>query len=206
MIRRREGGGRGFVDGTVRGERLRGSQAIRKVANVVLHRRVPERFEMEFVHFRKSLRGSPMLEGNAIRGEKYAGAIAAEPAMNENRLLGAFGNRREELGHLLVGRRRPAIARNQNIFHSKFFRLLSLVLAVVSEFAAQIDDGGDAAFFQFFQSLFVRLRAAIEMMVQFSGILDALDVNFSGEGGISLRSVGSFRMPRGSVRRKGEEN
>ena len=73
-----------------------------KIADEGFHRRMPETVEAEEIHFIHGLLGGPALEGHAVGGDKNAGAIVAEAAMNENPFLRMVTKDLEELGDLLV--------------------------------------------------------------------------------------------------------
>src|SRR5215471_18142415 len=111
-------------------------EPVGKTTNVGLHRRMPETFEMESVHFPKSLFGRPAFECNAVSGDKYTGAITAQPAMHENFVAWPLANQRKELRDLFVGWRRPAIPRNGDQLHAAGFCLDRLGFHSPTEFAS----------------------------------------------------------------------
>ena len=64
---------------------------------------MPDGVEMKIVHFRDGLLWSPVIECHAVRGNKYAGAILAQPAMNKNCLLWLPRDGVEKVSNLCVG-------------------------------------------------------------------------------------------------------
>ena len=63
------------------------------------------------------------------------------------------------------------------------FRLKSLALACVRRFFAEIDDGGDAKFFQFVKIGKMGLRAAKKRIGNFSGVGNARKRDFLSDCG-----------------------
>ena len=112
-----------------------------KTTNVGPHRRMPETFEMESVHFPKSLFGRPSFECNAVSRDKYTGAITAQPAMHENFVAGPLANQREELCDLFVGWRRPAVPWNADKVHAAGFRVAAFCFHRAVKFARASQQG-----------------------------------------------------------------
>jgi hypothetical protein len=176
-----------------------------KMLDVTLHIRMKEGIEVKGVHFRYGLLRCPVIKRDSISGDEYAGAIFAVPAMDEHRLLRVLGKCMEEFADLLVARIAPAVTGNQNEFHAKAFGVFLFIGALLMEFAAQINNRGDALFSQRFDALLVRLRAAIQMLVDFSGTVDAIKMNFFRERRFFLRRRVSFELLRENRRRGHEE-
>ena len=148
-----------------------------KATNVGLHRRMPETFEMESVHFPKSLFGRPSFECNAVSRDKYTGAITAQPAMHKNFVAGPPANQREEICDLFVGWRRPAVPWNADKVHAARFRVGAFCFHRAVKFAAQVNKGVYTELLQFVHTLEIWLCSAIEKVVQFAGVGDPMDVN-----------------------------
>jgi hypothetical protein len=170
------------------------------------HRGVPEAVEAEEIHFFGGLLGGPFLDGHAIDGGENAGAIVTEAAVHKDFLAGIVAEEREKLDDLFIGGRIPAADRNVDKAHAQGFGVLALPDDFFAILAAQINDGGDAQNLQFREAHFPRLRAAIQDIVDFSGVGNSGDDDFFamsrlGEGGSgSLRRLRS-RL-RGSLREK----
>src|ERR1700739_5005865 len=110
---------------------------------------MPSVVETEGIHLGEGLLGGPMVEGNAIAGDEDAGAIVAEATMNKNgfaRSLAEQGKKLCDLRGRWIGK---TADRNRNETDAESFGARAFQLAGVGRFAAQIDDGGDAEFFQF---------------------------------------------------------
>ena len=182
-----------------------GIQASGEIVNKRFHRGVPEAVEAEEIHFFGGLVGGPLLDGHAIDGGENAGAIVAEAAVQEYFLPGIVAEEREKLDHLFVTGRGPATNGNVDEAHAQGFGVLALPDDFFAILAAQIDDGSDAQNFELREAHFTRLRAAIQDIVDFSGVGNSGDVKFfavsrRGEG----RSGGSCRGLRGCLRKKGK--
>jgi len=158
---------------------------------------VPEAVETEEIHFLDGLVGEPMIVRHAIGGDEDAGAIVAEPAMNENLVVVIF-EKRKKLRDLVIGRSRPAADRNVYEVHADGFGLLLFPFDFVWIFAAKIDNGRDAEFFEFRDALGKRLCATKKRIVDSSSVGDTGEFQFfaerdRGDGGrrIILRRRGS---------------
>jgi hypothetical protein len=178
-------------------------QARREILDKSPHGGVPEAVEAEEVHFFGGLLGGPFFDGHAIDGGENAGAIVAEAAVHEDFLPGIVAEEREKLDDLFVGWRIPATNGNVDKAHAHGFGMRALPHDFFAVFAAQIDDGGDAQQFQLRETHFPGLRAAIQDIVDFSGVgnsgdLDFLAVSRLGEG----RSGSLRRRLSGSLRKK----
>jgi len=160
---------------------------------------------MKCVHFFQSVLGLPMVESNTIGRKKNAGAIAAEPTVNEYFPFGPLGNKREEFGHLFVGRRTPTIARKEDKFHTERFGFSPFVGTFAAKFTAKIDNHGDAEFLQRVQTFIGWLCAAIKIRVEFSGILHAVNMNFFRELRMLFRNRNGLGELRRTKRGKAEE-
>ena len=165
-----------------------------KIADVFFHGGMPEPFEMEVVHFFQSVLRRPMLKGDAIRGDKDASTIVAKPTMYVERFLWPFLEKREELNELFVLWRRPATGADVNELHGVRFCPLFFGCDGTLALAAQIDNGVDTDFFQLLDTFFVRLRTAVEKIVDLAYGRKSIQLNFlcerrpgrpSGAGGTS---------------------
>ena len=83
-----------------------------KIFNINPHRGVPEVFEVEKEHFLKRPFCGPMLKGDAVSGKEQAGAIVAQPAMDEELFLTILLKQGKELNEFFVIGRRPAARGN----------------------------------------------------------------------------------------------
>lgn len=125
---------------------------------------------VEFAHFLDGLLGRPTLEGNAVRSDKHAAAIAAQPAMNEDFPAGLLPDQREESSDFFICGQSPARARQ--IDKSNVQRLCSLPFSLCRPWrlTAQIDDGIDAEPLELFHSVIFGLPATIEEIVDLAEI------------------------------------
>lgn len=71
---------------------------------------------------------------------------------------------------MVVGWRRPTADGDIDEMDADRFRLLAFPSERASIFAAKIDDGGDAEFFELYEPFGVRLSAAEEGIVYFSSV------------------------------------
>jgi hypothetical protein len=198
---------------TERSECGRGFQALGEIVDKSFHGGVPESVEAEEIHFLGGLLGGPFLHGHAIDGGENAGAIVAEAAVEEDFLPGIVAEEREKLDDLFVGRGVPAANGNVEEAHAQGFGVLALPDDSFAVLAAQIDDGGDAQNLQLGEAHFTRLRAAIQDVVDFSGVGNSGDDDFfavsgrweGGSGGRRRRRRGSLRKKRKGKKEKGGE-
>lgn len=138
---------------------------------------MPETVETEEIHFFDGLLRRPVIVRHAIGGDENAGAIVAEPAMNENFFVFIF-EQRKKFRDLIVGGRRPPADGNVDKVHAGRFGLLAFPFDLVGIFAAKVDDGGDAQFLQLFEASRQRLCAAEKGIVDFSGVGEAGELEF----------------------------
>lgn len=164
-----------------------GAESVRKVAYKGDHGTVPVRMEAEREHFRYGLIGRPALEGNAVGGDEDAGAILAKFAVNEDFLGRRFTKESEELGELNGGRRGETADRNRNEVNAERIGARTFQISSVGSFTAQVDDGGDAEFFEFGEIGKVRLRAAKKRIRNFSGVRNSANGDFCDERGRGSR-------------------
>src|SRR6266568_9160921 len=68
-------------------EGRRGTQMIRKVADELLHGRVPEAVETEEIHLTHRLLRRPFVHRHAVGGDKHARAVVPKEAMHEDPLF-----------------------------------------------------------------------------------------------------------------------
>ena len=166
---------------------------------------MPERVEVELVHFGESLLRRPVLESHAIGGDKYAGAVFAVVAVNEDGLLRTLRQNAEEFRHLFVRRTRPIPFGNQHKLHSEALCLRFFTVTSAAIFAAQIDHGRDTEFSQRLHAFGIRLRAAEEMVTDFSCVVDAGQLNSFRKRRIFVRNGDRLRLwcrKRGREREK----
>ena len=202
----RSGGGGGLRSQSAKGSEGGGRlQALGKIANEGFHRGMPEAVEAEEVHFLGGLFGGPFLEGHAIGSDENTGAIVAKTAVHENFLARSAAEEGEKLNELFVGWGRPATDGNVHEAHAERFGGFALPYDFVETFAAQIDDGGDAQFFQFNKAVFLGLCAAVENFGDFAGVVDSGDVQFLSVSGANDGRSGGLRGILGENRRGKEE-
>ena len=171
-----------------------GVEAGGKAADEGDHGGMPKAVEAEEIHFFQGLLGGPFFDGHPISGDEDAGAVIAVAAMHENLLSGVIAEIGKELQNLLVGGRGPSADGDVYEAHAQGFRLATLPEDFFAVFAAEIDDGGDAEFFKFGEALGPRLRAAVEMIVNFSAIGNGGDVKFFSVSRMHFRSCRGLRM------------
>jgi hypothetical protein len=138
-------------------------------------------------HFLKSLLRRPPIKGDAVGSDKYSGAIATQPAVDEYSSSRPLPNNGKKLSDLFIPRRRPAVSRYVDETHAQGFRLPAFFFDYVMPFASEIDDGVDAAFLKLLNSFLIRLRATVKKFVDIAGIRDAWDVDFACESDLLRR-------------------
>lgn len=158
---------------------------------------MPEAVETKEIHFLDGLLWRPVVVRHAIGGDENAGAIVAEAAVNENFFVVIF-EEGKKLRDLIVGGRRPAADGNVDEANAGGFGLLAFPFYFVRIFAAKIDDGSDAEFFELRDAFGARLGAAKKRVVDFSGVGETGKLQFfsernRGDGGrrIILRRRGN---------------
>src|SRR5713101_8372771 len=166
---------------------------------------MPEAVEAKEIHLVHGLFGGPFLDGHAIDGGENAGAIVAEAAVQENFLPRIVAEQREKLYDLFVGWRGPATDGNVLKAHAERFGALALPGDFFAILAAQIDDGGDAQYFQLREAHFPGLCAAIKGLADFSGVVNSRDMNFFSVSRLrESRSGGRRGVRRSRLSRKGK--
>src|SRR6266436_5264553 len=186
-----------------RNESRGGVQARGKVADESAHRGMPESIESEKVHFFQGLLRWQFFEGHAVNSHKNAGAVIAIAAVHKDLFLRAVSEDPKKLHDLFVGRRRPSADRDMNEANPQRFRSFFFPVNFLLVFAAEIDNGGAAEFFQLDQAGISRLGAAIQMIVDFSGVRNASDAQFFAVSGVHLGRSGSLHLIlRGDARGK----
>src|SRR5260370_42189013 len=156
----------------------RGIQARREIVDKSFHRRVPETVKAEEIHFFQGLIGRQLLHSHAVDGGEHAGAIVTEAAVDEDFLPRAVAEKREKLGNLFIAWRRPATDRNVDKAHAQRFGVFAFPKDLFVVFAAQIDNGGDAQYFELRENDVLRVRAAIEEIRDFSSVGNSGDAYF----------------------------
>jgi len=180
-----------------------GIQASGEIVDKRFHGGVPEAVEAEEIHFLGGLVGGPFLDGHAIDGGENAGAIVAEAAVQEYFLTGIVAEEREKLDDLFVAGRGPATDGNVDEAHAQGFGVLALPDDFFAILAAQIDDGSDAQNFELREAHFTRLRAAIQDIVDFSGVGNSGNDDFFTVSRLREGGSGSLRRSlRGRLRKK----
>jgi len=187
------------------GEGWGGVEAGGEIADERDHGRVPESVEAEEEHFVQGLLGGPFFDGHAVGGDEDAGTVVAKTAMHEDFLIGIVAEERKELNDLCVRGWSPAADGDVDETHAERFGLLALLFDSFLVFAAKINDGGDAEFFEFGQALRFGLRAAIEMIVDFAAIGNGGDVKFFSVGRTHFGGCGIF-LPRERARLEKESS
>lgn len=180
--------------GAERGEGGGRIEAGGEIADKSDHGGMPEAVETEEVHFFQCLLGGPFFDGHAIGGHEDAGAVVAIAAMHENLLVGVIAKVGKELQDLFVGGRGPSADGDVDETHAQGLGLAALPEDFFAILAAEIDDGGDAEFFEFGKALGPRLRAAVEMIVNFSAIGNGGDAKLFSVSRMQLRSRGRLWM------------
>ena len=146
-----------------------------------------------------------MIEGDAVGGDEYAGAIFTEFAVNENCMRRGFAEQFEEFGELRGSGRGKSAHGNRDKMNAERFRFQPFAIARLPRFSAQIHDSVDAEFLQFGEIGKMRLSAAKKVIGDFSSVGNAWDRDFCSDDGI--RSSGKRRrLPkrnRVSEERKG---
>ena len=148
--------------------------------------------ESEEIHFFNGLPREPAVVSHAVGGDENAGAVVAELAVNKYFFL-FISEEGEKLRDLRVRGWRPAADGDINKVQSERFGLFTLLFDEGGVFAAKIDDGGDTEFFEFFDAFGMRLRAAKERIVNFSGVGKAGEFEFLAVG----RTKNWWRIGRG---------
>lgn len=152
-----------------------GLQAIRQSADKGDHRGMPGVVETESVHFGQRLIGGPMIESDTIGGDEDTGAVVAEPAVNEDSLSGRLAKERKELRKLPGSRIREAANGNGDEMHAERLGTRAFRLSGARGTGTQIDDCGDAEFFQLCESVQTGLRATKKLLGNFSRVRNAVN-------------------------------
>ena len=159
-----------------------GLQTIRQSANKGDHRRMPGVVEPEGVHFGQSWIGGPVIEGDTIGSDEYAGAVVAEAAVNKDSLLGGLAKERKELRKLRGSGIREAANGNGDEMHAERLGTRALRLASARGSGTQIDDRSDAEFFQLCECVQTGLPTSEKPFGNFSGVGNAANEQFFGKG------------------------
>jgi len=138
---------------------------------------MPEIVEVKLVHLLDGLLGGPMLLGDAVGGDEYAGAVVPEMAVDEDFFYRMLAEGFQELRDLIVLRRKPAAERKADKLHAEGFDALALGFDLTT-LPAEIDDGGDAEFFELGEGLGFWRGAAKEKASHFAGVVYAKDGDF----------------------------
>ncbi len=108
-----------------------GLQASGEFADESDHGGMPVAVEAKGAHFRKGLLGAPVLKGDAIGGDEYAGAGFAKFAMDKDFLRRGFAEEREELRELRGRRSGEAADGDVHKTQTERFRAVTFVFAGV---------------------------------------------------------------------------
>lgn len=168
---------------------------------------MPEAVETEEIHLLQGLLSGPFFNGHPIGGDEDAGAVFAEPAMDEDFLCRLIAEEREELNHLLIGGSGPLIDGDMDETHAQGLDLLAFPEDFSGIFEAKIDDGVDAEFFELGQTLWSRLSAAVKMIVDSAATGDGGYAKFFSVGRMHFRGSGGRRISlRGEKARQEKES
>ena len=138
----------------------------------------------EGVHLVERLLSRPMLHGHAVGSDEDASAVLAVLAVDEDSFVRVGGKNGEELNNLLIGGRGESRNGNVDEMQAGGFGLPAFGVDDIGMFAAEVNNGADAQFFEFRERGEVWLRATIEAIVDFSGIGNADEVNFFAVRGL----------------------
>ena len=131
---------------------------------------MPKVLEMKKEHLLKRFLGGPVRESDTVSGEEHASAVVAQPAMNEELLLGMLLKQRKELNKLLVLGRRPAARRNVHKMHAKSFYSFPFLFHRALVLSAKVNDSRDSKILELLQALILGLRAPVQKIVEFAEI------------------------------------
>jgi len=145
------------------------------------HGRMPEPVKTEVVHFFGCLFGGPLIESNAVSGDKDPGTIIAEMTMNEYFLLRVLREDLEKLRHLFGSWRRPAVDGNVNKTKTVSDSLPALPGEYARAFVSEVHDGRHAKPFQFRESCGPGLSPAEKPVIHLSGVGDAFEAQFHAQ-------------------------
>jgi len=159
-----------------------GLQTIRQSANKGDHRRMPGVVEPEGVHFGQSWIGGPVIEGDTIGSDEYAGAVVAEAAVNKDSLLGGLAKERKELRKLRGSGIREAANGNGDEMHAERLGTRAFRLSGARGAGTQIDDGRDAEFFELCESGQTGLCATKKLFGNLPRVGNAANRQFFGKG------------------------
>jgi len=138
---------------------------------------MPEAVETKKVHFFHGLLCRPPIEGHSVGGDEDPRTIVSKAAVNKY-LFFLVGEERKKLRDLLIGGRGSAANWNVDEAHSEGFGLFALLFGELAIFAAKINDGSDAKFFELFDAFDMRLCAAEERLCDFSTVGKASEFEF----------------------------
>jgi len=156
-------------------------KAFWEMQDVAFHGRVPEFEVVKGAHLLNRLSGCPAVEGDAMGGDEHAGAISAEPAMDEDFPSWLFANKSEEAGDLFVRRWRPAIARQIHETNAEGFRTLAFILNYSMQLGSKVDNCVDAELFEVIEPVVPRLGPAIERIIDLAKIWNSRNRNLLGK-------------------------
>ncbi len=165
--------------------------------------------EAKRVHFAEGLFGGPVLESDAIGGDKDAGAVFAKFAVNEYCLRSLFAEEEEELRELRGRRSGETVDGNLHETQTHRFRETALVFAGARRFAAEVNDGRNAESLELRQRRNVGLRSAEELIGDFSRVVNALKRDSFGAGRRRRSICGRLREGTErsrDERKRGEKN
>jgi len=148
---------------------------------------MPKALEAKKIHF---LQGA--LRDQRSKAMRYAATKTpygrCQASNGHKPFLWLLLKKSEELNKLFVLWGRPTTGANIDEAHAECFGALSFGCDRALPFAAEIHDGGDADFLQLLNSLLVRLRAAVEKVVDLAHVGNAVELDFFGKwrpGGMS---------------------
>jgi hypothetical protein len=181
-------------------------QASGKIMDEGFHGGMPETVEAEEIHLVQGLLARPLFEGHAIGSHEDAGAVFAEMAVDKYFLSRIFAEEGEKLNHLFVGRRGPLIDGDIDEAHPQGLDLLAFPEDFCGIFEAEVNDGADAEFFEFGETIGFGLGAAVEMIIHFAAVGNKGDAKFFAVGRMHFgRRSGKPRLLSAKKKRREEE-
>src|ERR1700730_9559113 len=188
---------------TKRHERWSRVQARWKIADESAHRGMPETVESQIEHFLYSSLRWKFFNGDPGKSNENTGAVIAVAAMHKNLFLRVVAKNREKFRNLFVRGRSPSIHGNVHEANPQCFRAFFFPADFGLVFLAEIDNRGDAEFFQLEQTRISRLGATKQMIVDLAGIGNAGDAKFFSEDGMRCGWRGGWLLRlRAEVRGK----
>ena len=127
--------------------------------------------EVEGAHLVVSLIGGPMIFGDAVGGDHYAGAIVAKIAVDEDFFAGVVVQELKEGRDLIVSGAKKGAGGDADIAHAG--SLHGFLLRFIFGGVAEIHDDGNAEVLQLLVAGAARLRAAIKKFANLAGVANS---------------------------------